>query len=57
MDFTRRTYSKEGKNCPIGLKCGGHRFLAFRMCDLDRLPRERQNVYRAEYYHANQSII
>jgi len=47
VDFTRRTCSEEGEDCPIGRKGDGHRFLGFTRCDLHRLPGEGQNGHRA----------
>ena len=47
VDFSRRTCSEEGKDCPIGRKGYGHRFLGFTRCDLHRLPGEWQNGHRA----------
>jgi len=32
VDFTRRTCSEEGEDCPIGRKGDGHRFLGFTRC-------------------------
>jgi len=41
-DFTRRTCSEEGEDCPIGRKGNGHGFLGFTRCDL-----HGQNGHRA----------
>ena len=47
MNFTRRTCSKEGEDCPVGRKGYGRRFLGSTRCDLHRLPGEGQNGHRA----------
>jgi len=46
VDFTRRTCSEEGEDCPSDAS-DGHRFLGLTRCGLHRLPGERQNGHRA----------
>jgi len=48
VDFSRRTCSEEGEECPIGRKGDGHLFLGFTRCDLHRLPGEAGGLYYAE---------
>lgn len=31
--YCKQTCSKEDEDCPIGQKCGDHRFLGFSRCD------------------------
>ena len=38
VDFTRRTCTEVGEDCPIGQKGDGHRFLGFTRCDLHQQP-------------------
>jgi len=47
VDFTRRTCSEEGEDCPSVRKGDGHRFWGFTRCDLHRLPGGGQNGHRA----------
>jgi len=47
VDFSLRTRSEKGEDCPIGRKGDGHRFLGFTRCDLHGLPGEGQNGHRA----------
>ena len=49
MDFTRRTCSEEGEDCPIDRKGDGNRFLEFTSYDLLPLPGEWQNGHRLYY--------
>jgi len=46
-DFTRRTFSEDGEDCPIGRKGDGHRFLGLTRCDLHRLTGEGQSGHKA----------
>jgi len=46
VNFTRRTCSEEGEDCPIGRKGDGYRFFGFTRCDLHRLPGEEQKGHR-----------
>lgn len=48
VDFTQRTCSEEGEDCPIDRKGDGHRFLRFTRYDLHRLPGEGENGHRVE---------
>jgi len=47
VNFTRRTCSEEGEDCPIGRKGDGHSFLGFTRCYLHQVPGEGQNGHRA----------
>jgi len=57
VDFTRRTWSEEGEDCPISRKGDGHRFMRFTRCDYLEKGKTVTGLYYAELFVRFAAIV